>query len=59
MLINFSGFGLLVMNFIMAPGGINVDDLITSKKKGLYINYFRYTRLVQARPCPRFERRGL
>jgi len=49
--INFRGFGPLAMNLFMAPGKISVEDMISSTKKGLYINRFWYTRLVHPREC--------
>lgn len=49
--INFRGFGPIAMNLFMAPGKISVEDMISSTKKGLYINRFWYTRLVHPREC--------
>jgi len=49
--INFRSFGPLAMNLFMASGDASVEDMITSTKKGLYINRFWYTRLVHPRDC--------
>jgi PmbA protein len=49
--IGFRGFGPLAMNLFMAPGDVSVEDMISSTKKGLYINRFWYTRLVHPRDC--------
>jgi predicted Zn-dependent protease len=49
--INFRNFGPLAMNLFFAPGDASLEDLISSTKKGLYINRFWYTRLVHPREC--------
>ena len=49
--INFRGFGPLAMNLFMGAGDASVEDMITTTKKGLYINRFWYTRLVHPRDC--------
>lgn len=49
--INFRGFGPLALNLFMAPGDQSVQGMITSTKKGLYINRFWYTRVVHPREC--------
>jgi PmbA protein len=49
--INFRSFGPLALNLFMSPGDASVPEMITSTKKGLYINRFWYTRLVHPRDC--------
>lgn len=49
--INFRGFGPLALNLFMAAGEVSVEEMISSTKKGLYINRFWYTRLVHPRDC--------
>jgi PmbA protein len=49
--INFRGFGPLAMNLFMAAGDASIEDMITTTKKGLYINRFWYTRLVHPHDC--------
>jgi PmbA protein len=49
--INFRGFGPLALNLFMATGDQDVPEMISSTKKGLYINRFWYTRIVHPREC--------
>jgi predicted Zn-dependent protease len=35
----------------MAPGNLDVEDMIRSTERGLYITRFWYTRLVHPRDC--------
>jgi PmbA protein len=43
--------GPLGFNLFMAPGGTNLEEMIKSTQKGLYITRFWYTRLVHPRDC--------
>jgi predicted Zn-dependent protease len=43
--------GPVGLNLFMAPGDSNLDDMIQSTKRGLYITRFWYTRLVHPRDC--------
>jgi predicted Zn-dependent protease len=49
--ISFRNFGPLALNLFMSPGDASVQEMITSTKRGLYINRFWYTRLVHPRDC--------
>jgi PmbA protein len=49
--IGFRAFGPIAMNLFMSPGTSSVEEMITSTRKGLYINRFWYTRLVHPRDC--------
>jgi len=49
--INFRGFGPLALNLFMAAGDASVEQMISSTKRGLYINRFHYTRVVHPREC--------
>jgi PmbA protein len=49
--INFRGFGPLALNLFMAIGDQSVQEMVSSTKKGLYINRFWYTRIVHPREC--------
>jgi PmbA protein len=49
--INFRGFGPLALNLFMATGDQSVQEMVSSTKKGLYINRFWYTRIVHPREC--------
>jgi predicted Zn-dependent protease len=48
---SFAGFGTLALNLFMAPGNLDVEDMIRSTERGLYITRFWYTRLVHPRDC--------
>jgi predicted Zn-dependent protease len=43
--------GPLGFNLFMAPGETNLEEMIKSTQKGLYITRFWYTRLVHPRDC--------
>lgn len=43
--------GPIGLNLFMAPGSADLEELIASTKKGLYVTRFWYTRLVHPRDC--------
>jgi predicted Zn-dependent protease len=48
---NARGMGPIATNIFMASGSTDVDEMIRSTERGLYITRFWYTRLVHPRDC--------
>ena len=45
------GYSPLAMNLFMAPGDSNIEEMIKSTERGLYITRFHYTRPVHPADC--------
>jgi predicted Zn-dependent protease len=48
---NSRGYSPLAMNLFMATGNANIEDMIKTTKRGLYITRFHYTRPVHPADC--------